>query len=88
MTIGYVSWSGNSLFKNKSLGIDWTMFEVSSWNNMSGQKVSNVILGLREDGVVVWREDAIVSRTYPCAMFPNDSENIKVGTQKYENTSR
>lgn len=51
--------------------VAWTNFEVDSWHSAQGsQKVARVILGLRRDGTVVWKEENLVDgRKSSCLFF-------------------
>lgn len=64
--------------------VAWTSFTVDSWNstvwttngnkvslnfNTNGVEVSRIVLGLRKDGTVVWREELLNGRTNSCLMF-------------------
>jgi hypothetical protein len=64
--------------------VSWTSVEVdSSYSVSSTQKVSRVILGLRKDGVVVWKEESLNDST-SSRMFFEPCDNTKVGEVKAE----
>ena len=60
----------------------WTSFEINSWDNMYSQKVSRVVLGLRRDGVVVWKEELLNQKPNTCIFYEEDM--VRVGGAKNE----
>jgi hypothetical protein len=72
----------NAIYNEKN-SVAWTHFTVNSWNSVltktngvvifdfrtNGVEVSRIVLGLRKDGTIVWREELLNGRTNSCLMF-------------------
>lgn len=49
--------------------VHWTNIELMSWSNLMGITQVVVRAGVREDGVVVWKEVLMNGRTEPAMFF-------------------
>jgi hypothetical protein len=71
--------------RNKCIGskkdICWTSTEVEGYYDIDNKKVAFVTLGLRKDGVVVWREEKVEGSEYKSSCLFFDTNNV-VGAKK------